>query len=267
VFVALPIAGYFSWWQKARRQGFHANSEGWFERDSYAGGADKVSHFVFSYAASRELALGYERLGASPARSRNLAAAMTTLAGLLIELGDGPTEYGFSWEDIAVNGVGAFAAAQVSRLGWADLVGFRFGLVRAAIPPKENRAAAYGSDYSQEVYSADFKLAGAAARMKMRPGLARFLLVSVTYGSKGYRFSPVDRRERNVGLDIGLNMPEILSVLHVPEESWWGMPLWKIFTYFRVPYTAFGYRYDLNRHRWHGPDTGDRFDPGKVIYE
>lgn len=192
---------------------------------------------------------------------------MTTLAGLLIEFGDGPTEYGFSWEDIAVNGIGAFAASEVSRLGWVDLVGFRFGLVRASIPPNENRAAAYGSDYSQEIYSADFKLAGAAARMKIRPGLARFLLVSVTYGSKGYRFSPVDRRERNVGLDIGINLPEVLSALRVPEESWWGMPLWKIFAYFRVPYTAFGYRYDLNHHRWHGPDTGDRFDPGKVIYQ
>lgn len=58
VFVALPIAGYLSWWQKAERRDFHANSEGWFGRDSYAGGADKVSHFVLSYAGSREPGAG-----------------------------------------------------------------------------------------------------------------------------------------------------------------------------------------------------------------
>ena len=37
--------------------------------------------------------------------------------------------------------------------------------------------------------------------------------------------------------------------------------------YFRIPWTAFGWRYDLNSRKWRGPDTGDVFDPGAVIYD
>ena len=58
-----------------------------------------------------------------------------------------------------------------------------------------------------------------------------------------------------------------LLAVGVPEKKWWGKILLMIGTYFRFPYTSFGWHYDLNHGKWSGPDTGDRFDPGSIIYD
>jgi Predicted periplasmic lipoprotein (DUF2279) len=267
VLAAVPVVGELVWWKGNEKGSFHFHDEGWFGRDSYAGGADKASHFFFGYMAGRELSMWYEKFGNAPKQSRALAVGLTTLGGALIELGDGLTEvYGYSWTDVTCNFAGALAAVGIEAAGVDDLVGLRFGVVSAEIPPPPNRAYGWGHDYSEDIYSIDFKLAGALRRMRLRPGAARFFLVSLTYGSKGYRFSPVDVRERNIGVDVGLSVPEILLAIGVPKTTWWGQVLLTLFEYFRLPYTAFGFQYDLNHGRWQGPSTGDRFDPGKVIY-
>ncbi len=267
VLAAVPVVGELVWWKGNERGAFHFTDEGWFGEDSYAGGADKASHFFFGYFAASELAKFYEQFGNTPGQSRALAVGLTALSGALIELGDGMTEvYGYSWNDVAANFLGSLAGVGLQAAGLNDLLGLRFGFVSAEIPPPPNRAYGFGHDYSEDIYSLDFKLEGALRRLHVRPGPARFFLVSLTYGSKGYRFSPVDVRERNVGVDLGLNVPEILVAVGVPKRSWWGQILLTFFEYFRLPYTAFGFQYDLNGGGWHGPSTGDRFDPGKVIY-
>lgn len=267
VLAAIPAAGEIVWWKESGRSAFHFTNEEWFGSKTYAGGADKASHMVFGYMATRLAQNTYESFGETPKVARELALALTTVGGALVELGDGFTKlYGYSWQDVASNVTGAILATAVSATHSEDLVGFRFGFVPARIPPPANRAYGYGHDYSEDVYSADLKLDGAIRRMGGRPGLARYLLLSVTYGSKGYRFSPEDVRQRRVGIDVGLNMPLILEALGVPRSKWWGRTLIGAFEYVRLPYTAFGYQYDMNNHHWHGPSTGDRFDPGKVIY-
>ena len=267
VIASIPAVGEIVWWKESGKSSFHFTNERWFGADTYAGGADKASHIVFGYAATRVAEKTFESFGETPANARLLSLALTGVGGALVELGDGFTKlYGYSWEDVTSNLIGALAATAVSATHTEDLLGLRFGFVPAKTPPPQNRAYGYGHDYSEDIYSADLKLNGAIRRLGGRPGLARFLVVSMTYGSKGYRFSPVDHRERNVGVDVGLNVPEILLALGVPQTKWWGRTLVGLFEYVRVPYTAFGYQYDLNHHRWHGPSTGDRFDPGKVIY-
>ena len=267
VIAAVPIVGELVWWKGNAHGSFHFTDEGWFGRDTYAGGADKASHIFFGYMAGRELSKWYERFGNTPKQSRLLSIGLVALGGALVELGDGFTEvYGYAWNDVASNFAGGLAAAGIGAAGIDDVVGFRFGIVSAEIPPPCCRAFGYGHDYSEDVYSADLKLGGALGRLGLRPGAARFFLLSLTYGSKGYRFSPEDVRERNVGIDVGLNMPEILLAIGVPKTKWWGEALLTIFEYIRIPYTAFGYQYDLNHRRWHGPSTGDKFDPGRVIY-
>jgi hypothetical protein len=264
---AVPLVGELAWWKGNQHGSFHFTDEGWFGRDTYAGGADKASHFFFGYMASREMTRWYERFGNSSASSRALSVGVAALGGALIELGDGYTEvYGYSWGDVASNVAGALAAAGIGAAGIDDLVGLRFGFVSAEIPPPCCRAFGYGHDYSEDVYSLDLKLAGMFRRANLRPGIGRFFLISLTYGTKGYRFSPVDVRERNVGIDLGISMPEILQAIGVRREKWWGEILLTFFDYVRLPYTAFGFQYDLNHHAWHGPSTGDRFDPGRVIY-
>lgn len=267
VLAAVPVVGELVWWKGNERGDFHFADEGWFGQNTYAGGADKVSHFFFGYMAGRELSKWYRRLGNSPRESRMLAVGLASLGGALIELGDGMTVvYGYSWSDVAANFAGALAAVGIEAGGVDDLIGMRFGFVSADIPPPCCRAFGFGHDYSEDVYSLDFKVAGAFRRAGKRPGAAAFFLVSMTYGSKGYRFSPEEVRERNIGIDLGLNVPEILLAIGVPKNKWWGEALLTFFEYVRLPYTAFGFQYDLNSGSWHGPSTGDKFDPGLVIY-
>ena len=56
--------------------------------------------------------------------------------------------------------------------------------------------------------------------------------------------------------------PEVLAAARVPEDRWWGRALYFFFNFFRIPYTQIGVRYDLNHHKWHGPDAGSSYDPG-----
>lgn len=261
--VSAGVHGYDSWWKDSRRFSFHADGEGGlaFGRSTYTGGADKASHFIGSYAASQELAKIYGLLGKPAAKSRLLGAGTAWLAGLIIEAGDGFSVFGYSWGDVLANTLGAAAGAELTRLEWDDLVGFRLGSVPYSKPPRAERGPGLGSDYSREVYSADLKLAGLFSRLRRRPGIARFLLLSLTYGTKGYRFHPPEVRERNVGLDLGLNLPEILRALGLRDESWWARPILEYLTYRRIAFTAIGLRYDLNHRRWNGPDTGDGYDP------
>ncbi len=267
VLVGAPIVGYFAWWRTSSRSSFAFANERWFQRDTYAGGADKASHIFLGYISAVTLQHLYRSLDKTPAQARGLALGVMVAADALIEIGDGFSQYGFSWEDITTNAIGAALATGLDAWGLKDTVGLRFGYVKALTPDACCRYGGYGDDYSKEIYSADLKLAGFLPRLGAKPGLARFFLVSVTYGSKGYRYSEEPLRQRNIGFEIGVNLREALLAVGVPEEKWWGKALLAIGTYFRFPYTSFGWHYDLNHGKWSGPDTGDRFDPGQIDYD
>jgi hypothetical protein len=240
---------------------FHFTSEGFFGRNTYAGGADKASHFVAFYGVANMLTMIDEAGGIPADRARLLGAAVSDLAGLVIELGDGTSHYGFSYEDLLFDTLGSATALAVAHYGWKDLVGFRWGPVAAPMNPC-CRVHGAGENYSKLLFTGDLKIAGLARRAGFAPGPARFLLLSATYGSKGYGYSAPALRERQVGIELGLHVTELMRAARIPEDRWWSKPLYFIFDVFRLPYTAVGFRYDLNHHRWRGPDSGDTFhDP------
>jgi hypothetical protein len=49
----------------------------------------------------------------------------------------------------------------------------------------------------------------------------------------------------------------MLNDLDVMRDRWWGYLLHVVFDNVRFPYTAVGFRYDLNHGRWYGPDAGN----------
>jgi hypothetical protein len=235
--------------------------EKFFGEDTYAGGADKVSHFILSAFLARELGWAYEQQGHPKDQSLALSLGVTIVAGFIQEIGDAFTPYGYAWEDIVADTLGGVTGAALSYYELNDLIGLRFGFIPNQVPPDPCCVESLGENYSNEIYSGDLKIAGLAKRMRFNPGPARFLLVSATYSTKAYGFDPPrEDRQRNVGIDIGLNLPEVLKALCVPETTWWGAVLYKALNLFRIPYTSFGVRYDMNHKKWHGPDTGQGFD-------
>jgi uncharacterized protein YfiM (DUF2279 family) len=241
--------------QEEPRFPWHYTSEGWFGQDTYAGGADKASHIVSFYAVARMMKEAYRTFGMSEDPAVLLASGISLAAGVATEIGDATNKYGFSWEDVGADAIGAAAGYAIMKTKTEDLFGFRAGLV----PAPDVVYGGLGKDYSEEIYTADLKIAGLGRRLRFSPGIARFLLLSATYGSKGYPYSDPDVRQRQVGIELGINFREVLTALHVPPHRWWGVILYTFFDIVRLPYTAWGFRYDLNHHKWHGPDTGDTF--------
>ena len=240
---------------------FHFTSEEWFGKNTYAGGGDKASHFVSFYVVARMLTGVYGALGVSTDSSRLMGSGASFLAGLVTELGDGQNRYGFSYEDLVVDALGTASALAIAHYGLEDLIGFRAGLVPAPPNDPSNPYRGIGKDYTQEIYSGDLKIAGLAKRLRFRPGPARFLLLSTTYSAKGYPYAAPDLRERQIGIEIGLNLSEILRATGVPDRSWWRV-LYFIFDSIRFPYTSIGYQFDLNHKKWRGPSIGDSFSGG-----
>ncbi len=224
--------------------GFNFGNEGWFGADTRYGGADKASHFVSYYIVSKEFQKLFVVLGHKPENARWLAAGVAVMTGLVNEIGDGYNQYGFSYQDLVMDIGGALSAALVDAAKAEDLIGFRRGVVNF------NNCCTY----TNEIYSADFALVGAARRLGWNIGPLKYLLFSVTYRTQGYPNESY--KQRQVGFEVGLNFKQILDDLNVRRDKWWGYGLHVVFDNIRVPYTAGGYFYDLNHGRWHGPNAG-----------
>ena len=221
---------------------FNVVDEGWFGPNTRFGGADKASHFADYYVITKELAFIFGRLGFSENAARLMAAGTAFTGGLVNEVADGFTEYGFSYQDLVMNslGIGTSLLIMTTRVG--DVVGFR--------------TSHFGS-FKHDVYSMDLKLAGLARRLGLSIGPLRFLYFSATYGIKGYPTDKTSEQQRQIGLELGLNLEEILNTFGVRRDTWWGTTLHFAADNIRFPFTAVGFRYDLNHHKWHGPNSGN----------
>ena len=224
---------------------WHVNYEQWFGSDTRDGGADKASHFADFYIVAKEMEFIYRKLGYSENAARWWGLGIAVSTGVVNEVADGFTHHGFSWEDLAMDTLGAGTAVLLSVTRTEDLFGIRTSHVVSA------------STYTHDVYAADLKLSGVGRRLGVNLGPLRWLLLSVTYGSKGYRVSPAIELQRQLGFEIGLNFQQILNDLKVTDDTWWGHLLHLVGDNVRFPYTAFGMRVDLNRGKWHGPNNGN----------
>lgn len=262
---ALSVVAVGGSYYNARSDGpqypFQVTREGWFGQNTYAGGADKASHFVSYYIVAKLMSGVNAELGMKPDGAALLGVGVSALAGLATEIGDGTNKYGFSYEDLVTDWLGATAALGIAHYGLDDLIGFRAGLVPAptAVCCLDDST---GKDYTREIYTGDLKIAGLGERARFNPGPARFLLFSVSYGTKGYPYADPAVRERQIGLEIGINFGEILHAIGVPPEKWWAKILYFAFDVLRFPYTQIGVYYDLNSGHWRGPSIGNDFPGG-----
>ena len=222
-----------------QNQSYHVGDEGWFGPKTHFGGADKASHFVDYYILSKELATAFVALGHKPVAARWLGAGLSAVTGLVTEIGDGSNRYGFSYEDLIMDVGGALSAALISAAGAEDLIGFRRGLVNLDDC----------CNFSNEIYTADLQLVGAARRLGLNIGPLRYLYFSVTYHAN-------PGKSREVGFEVGLNFKQMLEDLDVRRGTWWGYALHVVFDNVRFPYTGVGFRYDLDAGQWRGPNAG-----------
>ena len=237
---------------------WHFTNEGWFGQNTYSGGGDKASHFVSYYIVGKLMSGVYQEFGMAKDPAVLLGAGVAVVAGFATEIGDGTNKYGFSWQDITMDTLGAATSVAISHYGLDDLIGFRAGRVPAETAP----CCPYGGtgkDYTEEIYTGDLKIAGLADRARFNAWLARYLMFSISYSAKGYPYANPDYRERQIGFEIGINFCEIMRKLGIPPDKWWSKILYFAFDVLRFPYTQVGMYYDLNNGHWYGPGIGDQW--------
>jgi hypothetical protein len=256
---ALAVAGLVTSLTDSNLRSWRWGHEGWFGANTYAGGADKAAHFVNYTILSKEMAYMYQKLGYSESASIWLGFGTSLLEALSNEFGDGFNRYGFSLGDATMDTFGSGASALILATGTEDLFNFRNGFLLPKSSVTCCSVPGKGHDYSYSIYTFDLKLAGVSRRLGWNIGPLRYLLFSVTYGSKFYPSGLPSLRERQVGFEIGLNFEEILNSLGARRDTWWGYGLHVVFDNIRFPFTSVGFQYDLNHGRWYGPGNGNQY--------
>src|SRR5262249_27221850 len=127
-FATLAGSAYNSFSDGPNRR-FHFTNEGFFGQSTYAGGGDKASHFVSYYVVAKLLGGVYSELGMTTDSARLLGAATSVAAGFVTELGDGRGKYGFSYEDLLFDSLGAATQLGIAHYGLGDVIGFSAGLI------------------------------------------------------------------------------------------------------------------------------------------
>ncbi len=241
---------------------FTFTDESYFQRWTYGGGSDKVSHFVVSTHVAGLLYDAYRLNGLSDDQSFALAFGTSVVAGAFVEIGDGLSPYGFSAQDWTADALGSLASVLIKRGHLDDMLGFSLGRwLQTTIPPAViGGRPLFGIDYSQEIYTMNVRFSGLLPRAHADPGFARFFQLSFAYLTKGFGYQPpLDSRYQEVGFELGLDFQEILKAVGVSNQTWWGDTLLRIFSFLRLPYTQVGVYYNLFNHKWYGPGAPYRY--------
>jgi hypothetical protein len=206
------VYGANSWWEDGLSGSFRTVDEGWFGRNTYAGGADKAGHAYFTYTGARLLTRGFEALGNDPGRALRLG--VWTSLGVMtgVEVVDGfSRKFRFSAEDAVANAAGAVFAVLEERFPRLDaLVDFRLSYRRSDDARRVGDSDPL-ADYSGQTFLLAFKADG-VPRLREVP-VARYLELQVGYNTRGYEPNDgvkVDPHRR-ISYGIGINLSRLLS--------------------------------------------------------
>ena len=202
ILVGSLISSYFDWW-KDSAEPFHVVREGIFS--DYSRGIDKIGHAYTSYFyfnTFRNIMLwgGHDRSTAFW-----WAAGTTAFFSLSIEIGDGVSPYGFSFEDLAFNMGGLGYGMLQSAIPFLSNFNFKWSYVPRdgyRWPPR------FTDHYDSHTYWLSVKM-HELLPSPLQKYWPEFLQLAVGYGVDENQ----TKREGVIGLDFNL---EIFPV-HNPE--------------------------------------------------
>jgi hypothetical protein len=217
--------GYSQWGYG--EEDFHTDEEGWFEKDTSNGGSDKLGHFYTNYLITRILSPIYEDWGYSN-EDAALYASLSSIffSGVLIEVGDGFSEHGFSKEDLIVDILGAGAGYLLAtHPSLAKKIDFR--VEYNPFLDSEN-VTDFSTDYERMKHLVAIKAEGFEV---FEDNYMKYLELQIGYYTRNFNHnsSPIEDRERYMYVGIGINLSKILR----PAMGNYS----KIFNYYQVPYT------------------------------
>lgn len=211
-----------------------AEREDWFGRETDEGGADKLGHLYSAYALSHLFATIYHDWDYPEERAMRLGTFSALGTTTIMELGDSFSDYGFSYEDMLMNCVGAAAGYWLgTHPEWQQRLDLRLEYA----PSLSHFESDAITDYEHQKYLLALK-AGGFEMLKETP--LRYFELHLGYYVRGYddykSDQPYDDRERTVYVGFGLNVGRLI------ERVWET----RIFDYLQLPYTYLPLEHDLN---------------------
>ena len=199
---------------------FHFHEEGWFGRDTYAGGADKLGHTWGNYVMTRGVSQILQH-GGWPRRGSILASGGLALSFFTFsEVKDGYKEkYGFSMGDELCDLIGVVGGMVFEMYPELDRrLDFRISyLPSSAYRARLETDGPFNSpeDYSGQTMLLAYHL-GSIDALAQRASWTRYVDVSLGYQTRGY-LPKIENAERSQELFVGasLNLQGVLDrVIH-----------------------------------------------------
>jgi hypothetical protein len=212
---------------------FHTKREGWFGKNTEYGGVDKVGHAWSAHVLTDYITWRLRMQGYNGTESAYTAALISGIAFLGVELGDGFSHYGASYEDFIASSIGiGFSVLRNTVPGLHDKVDFRMQYV----PTGHGDLLGLG-DYSGKKFLLAWKLAGFEP---FKDGPFRYLEIHTGYYTRGYSDY---ERERGAPLvrapyvGVGLNLSELLFNQPGVRDTTSASVARGLLKYIQVPYT------------------------------
>lgn len=211
-----------------------SSNENWLGQETDEGGADKLGHLYSTYALSHLYAKIYRDWDYPEQRAITLGTFSALGTVTIMELGDSFSDYGFSYEDMIMNCVGAAAGYWFgTHPEWQRRLDLRLEYA-PSLSDFETDAI---TDYEHHKYLLALKADGFDM---LRDTPLSYLELHLGYYARGYNdYRPQlgeDQRERVVYVGLGLNVGKII-------ENIWET---RIFNYLQLPYTYLPLEHDLN---------------------
>jgi hypothetical protein len=216
-------------------ESWHFKSEGWFGRTTKYGGMDKLGHFWSGYTGSRLLAYIYRKWGYSDTDANLYGAVSTFGIQSFMEIADGFSSHGASWEDMVVNvaAVGAgYIWGKYPRL--AEKIDFRVEYR----PDFNSEDFDPFGNYENQRYLISIKADGFKA---VKNQILKYGELHFGYYAHGYEdynsLKPEDDdRKRTLFVGVGFNVTRLI-------QKWMDI---SVFNYFQIPYTSINFEYNLD---------------------
>jgi len=210
--LAVGIYGANNWWEDGFSGSFRTVDEGWFGKNTYAGGADKPGHAFFTYTGARLLARGFEALGNEPGRALRLGTWTSLGVMTGVEIVDGfSKKFRFSMEDAVANAAGAAFAVLLEKYPDLDaLMDFRL-LYRQSADARRVGETDPIADYSGQIFLLAFKAEGVRALRDIP--VVPYLELLAGYNTTGYEPNDgvkVDPHRR-IYYGLGINLSRLLN--------------------------------------------------------
>jgi hypothetical protein len=223
--------GFLNW--DYGEEEFNFRNEHWFNRDSKEGGMDKLGHFWSSYAFAHLLSNVYHRWGYTESEANTYGALSSFGLQGAMEIMDGFSGYGVSYEDFLMNTAGAAIGYLWGRYPVLKrMIDFRIEY----IPSFDEDDLDPFSNYRDQKYLVALKAEG--FELLQQP-VIEYLELHAGYYARGYeeyKETRSDDRRRYGFVGIGINVTKLLkNVFDIP-----------LFDYLQMPYTSINFEYNFD---------------------